>query len=399
MPTWNVSFDLRVDSNSGELQSLLAVTRTQARLVAGIPLPPSARWKIDALHIVRAVRGTTGIEGAAVSEEEVSRIIAALPGETVLPASRHREELEVRNAEAVMRFVASTDEATITEDVIRRIHTLVTQGIPYEHNEPGIYRSHPAQAGDYIPPRTNQDVRDLMAKFVEWMNSPAVLAWDPVVRAVAAHFYLISIHPFGDGNGRTSRALESLIMYRGGINVVGFYSLSNYYYEHRVEYVQMLDHVRFRTEGDMTPFLLFAVKGLNQELEGVMSTVVDALRTVAFRDYGRERLLGPDGPGQKVGMRQFELLSFILDFPEFRPSTSGDIAKGLGKTYRRLTYRTIQRDLAALIDKGLIRLERLDFKPNLNAMDEFTARGLALRSLHGPSSPSPARVPPGRGSG
>ncbi len=388
MPTWNVSFDLRIDLANRELQMLLAQVHAQAQLTAGIPLPPKARRKINALHIMRAVRGTTGIEGAVLSEAEVSQIIQAPKGESVLPSSRSREEQEVRNAEEVMRFVADTDEPVITEDLIRRIHELTTQRIPYEHNEPGKYRTHPAQAGDYVPPREADVINDLMVRFVAWLNSREVLAWDPVVRAVAAHFYLVSIHPFGDGNGRTSRALESLLLYRGGINVTGFYSLSNYYYQHRSEYVEMLDHVRFKSGGELTSIILFAARALTRELAEVTATVIETVKIISFRDYARERLLGPDGPGQKTGMRRFQLLSAILDLPEFRTASARVATEGLRKLYGRLTPRTVQRDAEALLDMALVTVEAGTLKPNLAALDEFTARGLAQRALVG-TSPDP----------
>ena len=76
-----------------------------------------------------------------------------------------------------------------------------------------------------------------MTEFVEWFNSGVAASWDPVVRAVVAHFYLASIHPFGDGNGRTSRAVESFLLYGAGVNARGFFSLANYFYRNRQEYV------------------------------------------------------------------------------------------------------------------------------------------------------------------
>ena len=45
-----------------------------------------------------------------------------------------------------------------------------------------------------------------------WFAEGKPRTWDPAVRAIAAHFYVISIHPFGDGNGRTSRAVESFLL-------------------------------------------------------------------------------------------------------------------------------------------------------------------------------------------
>lgn len=381
MRTWDVRFDLHVELGDLELRDLLARIHAEARLTAGIPLPPAARKRIDALHIVRAIRGTTGIEGAELTEKEVSDILAAPAAKPVLPSNRRREELEVRNAEAVMRHVAESADEPISEDLIRRLHVLVTEGIPYAHNVPGAYRSHSAQAGEYVPPRTSAEIRRLMREFVDRMNSREVQDWDPVIRAIAAHFYLISIHPFGDGNGRTARALESYVLYRGGINVVGFYSLANFYYQNRAKYVEVLDHVRFASGGDLTPFVLFAVEGLRDELKGVTEIVVDTVRNIAFRDYARECLLGADGPGGKVGTRQLILFNIILNTDEFRTSTARSISAELNRAYRGLTARTLQRDIAALLNLHLIAVDGSAVTANLGLMDLFTPKGIQQQSM------------------
>ena len=129
-----------------------------------------------------------------------------------------------------------------------------------------------------------------MAEFAEWVNAPPALNWPAVVRAVAAHFYFVSIHPFGDGNGRTARAIESYLLYQSGVNVLGFYSLANFYYRNRAEYIELLNHCRFNEDRDLTPLIRFAIAGLVEELETVRQEVVDAVTVIAFRDYYRDIL-------------------------------------------------------------------------------------------------------------
>lgn len=77
------------------------------------------------MNIARTVRGTTGIEGARVTEDEVSSILAAKPGVRVLPAARDREETEARNAARVLtevnRLVEEDPQVAVTEPVIRRL--------------------------------------------------------------------------------------------------------------------------------------------------------------------------------------------------------------------------------------------------------------------------------------
>ena len=211
MPRWNVNFKMRLDQDSPELVALIQVIHAIAGLVKALPLPPDVDRRLNALNIARAVAGTTGIEGSTLTVDEVEQILSN-PGREVLSPSRDSEVAEARNAEEVMNYIARTSNNEITEPLICRLHELTTEGIPYEGNLPGRYRSHPAIAGNYLPPATNDEIRRLMGDFVSWINSGPRRNWDSAVRAVVGHFYLVSIHPFGDGNGRTSRALESFVL-------------------------------------------------------------------------------------------------------------------------------------------------------------------------------------------
>ena len=126
-------------------------------------------------------------------------------------------------------------EAPLTEELVRHLHRTITQDIGYPNNIPGKYRTHPVRVGQYIPPGSGERVKALMAEFISRFNSEPMAYWNPVIRAIVPHFYVLAIHPFGDGNGRTARAVESYLLYQAGINVRGYYSLANYYYRNQPE--------------------------------------------------------------------------------------------------------------------------------------------------------------------
>ena len=376
MPKWDIDFNCRLNLQDQEIVSWNAKVEALAEVIRGIPLPPGLQAMIDRLNILRAVRGTTGIEGIELSQSEVQEIMAAGPEEHVLPPSRQRAEQEVKNARNVMLFVAKTlneePNRPVTEDLIRRIHLLTTAGIDYPNNEPGVYRNVAVHAGTYVPPMTGDEVRQLMGQFIEWLNHGCPAGWPPVTRAMAAHFYLVSIHPFGDGNGRTARGLESYLLYQGGINARGFYSLANYYYQNRSEYEEMLDHVRFRTNGDITPFIKFALRGLLAEQEEVHREILGEVTLIAFRDFARETLAKDGKLGTKPGERMFhfllELSGQSVPIKELRrgghPSS---------KRYHGVTAKTLSRDLNYLQKRELIRIEDGEVRPNIEIMTGFMA--------------------------
>ena len=354
----------------------VAQVHALARVIRGIPIPPQVQQRLDRLNIRRAVRGTTGIEGTELSAEEIDLVVDSPPGVAPLGPGREREEQEVRNAEALMhyvgRYIDTNPTAQVTETLIIEFHRILTQGINYPYNEPGRYRNHAVTVGTYRPPPAGEEVRRLMAEFVRWFNTESPIHWDPVLRAITAHFYIVSIHPFGDGNGRTSRAVESFLLYKAGVNARGYYSLSNYYYQNRPEYIDHLNGARQQGIFNLTPFVVFALRGLVQELEAVHAEVLGEVRVLAFRDYARQTLAESGRLGTPAGDRQLRFLTDLASEPvSLRELRSG--GHPLSRLYRRVTARTLSRDINSLKEQELIMVEGDEIRANLELMTRFTA--------------------------
>lgn len=384
MPRWDVHFNMGVKLTDPTIVQRVAEARALASVIRGIPIPPYLQNRLDSLNIIRAVRGTTGIEGAELSEEEVGKVLQAPRGQRVLTPSRAREEQEVRNAEELMVYVAKYvnrwPDAPLTEDLIRRFHKLITRGIDYPRNTPGQYRNFPVRAGGYVPPESGDEVQRLMTEFVNWFNKGTPTNWDPVIRALVAHFYVISIHPFGDGNGRASRAVESYLLYQAGVNARGFYSLANYYYRQRPEYVAHLDYVRFQSDPDLTPFISFALKGLVEELRTVHEEVLAEVQLISFRDFARETLSRAGKLGTPVGERQF---MFLLGLTA-EPVSLKDLRSRrhpLSAIYSDVTTKTFMRDINFLRKEELVVITGDELRANLDIMTRFTAEVPARRRL------------------
>lgn len=381
MPSWDVHFKTRVDTKNQEVVSLVAKAQALASVIRSIPITPGAQERIDALNIMRAVHGTTGIEGTQLTEDEVYEIMKTPPGKEVLPPSRKRDELEARNAAEVMEFVVhhltKQPDAILSEQLISTIHEITTKDIDYPNNVPGKYRNHPVSAGTYLPPRTGDEVARLMEEFIDWFNNGEPKSWDTIIRAIVAHFYILSIHPFGDGNGRTARGVESFLLYKAGVNARGFYSLANFYYKYRPEYVQLLDEVRFKTNGNLTPFVLFSLRGLAGELEEVHNAVIEEVKLISFRDFAREAL--EDKIHTSAGERMFNLLLGLGK----EPVSMKDLRAGkhyLAYLYRKLSSKTLSRDINLLKQRGLIVVEDDKLKANIDVMVKFTPTGYAKRT-------------------
>ncbi len=335
-------------------------------MLDSLPLPLRLRERLNRINIVRAVRGTIGIEGTHLSESETGEIIDS-PGPVLAP-ERAREEREARNAADVMRFIADSLAAdpgqALTEELVRQIHFRATRGIDYAHNTPGRYREHGVAVGTYFAPEA-ADVPRLMDEFVAWLRSGPISAWPAVIRAIAAHFYLVSIHPFGDGNGRTSRAVESFILYQAGINRLGFYSLANFYYRRRPEYIEMLDQTRVVHDGNLTEFSSFALGGLLEELADVQREAIDGLTRIAFRAHAADEMQRSGSLRSATGERR---LNLALEAAE-APIPVSELIEGTHRAarfYRGRSARTLSRDLDYLTAAGLIVREDGVIEANLD---------------------------------
>ena len=370
MPSWSIHFDVTVRTAEPSLIRAVERSRALAETLRGIPVSAGVRERLNALNVARAVYGTTALEGTRISEAEALEVLNAAPDRRVLPPDRARDEREARNAQEALHFVQRTARSDpgrpLDEMLIREIHRLTTDGLAYARNVPGGYRSHAVTVGDYRPPPTGEEVRRHMAEFLRWFNQGEALRWDPIVRAALAHFYVVSIHPFDDGNGRTSRAVESFMLCRAGIHAFGFYSLANFYYQHRGEYIRALSAARFRSDGDLTDFVLFAAQGLASELAAVRDELLAMVRVLAFRDYVRERLEAVPGLGERRRSRMLDVIRRLTE-PSLRGVPEHQLAPDV-----LVAQRTIQRDLRLLLDQRLL-IER-DSRPvaNVELMTEFT---------------------------
>ncbi len=95
---------------------------------------------------------------------------------------------------------------------------------------------------------------------------------DLLVQALAAHFHMASMHPFLDGNGRTARCLEALMLQRAGLRDTCFIAMSNYYYDEKNNYLATLAKTRAENF-DLTSFLIFGLKGIEIQSKRLLSQI------------------------------------------------------------------------------------------------------------------------------
>ena len=190
----------------------------KARLSEMRPLPADALKKIEDALAIEYTYESNRIEGNTLTLQETELVVNE--GVTISGKSM-REHLEaINHAEAIdyiKDFAKSGIE--ISERTIKEIHALVLHGINRENA--GRYRSVPVMISGsrHTPPQPyliGKQMEDFILHFQELEAQKA----HPVLIAAYLHDELVRIHPFIDGNGRTSRLLMNLYLLRNGYTIV-----------------------------------------------------------------------------------------------------------------------------------------------------------------------------------
>ena len=117
----------------------------------------------------------------------------------------------------------------------------------------------------YVPPPADE-VPKLMRNLVQWLNHPHDV--HPVIASAITQFQLVHMHPFLDGNGRTSRLLTMLPLYRAGYDFKRRIAISEYYDRDGAAFSDAIQSVR-RTQMDMTRWIQFFTQVLATQLAEV----------------------------------------------------------------------------------------------------------------------------------
>ncbi len=202
-----------------EISSLLhECDKLKAKLSTLRPLPVDALKKIEEAYNIDYTYESNRIEGNTLTLQETELVVNE--GMTIAGKSM-REHLEaINHAEAVdyiRDFAKSGIE--ISERTIKEIHALVLHGINRENA--GRYRTVPVRisGSTHVPPQPYL-LGKLMEDFILRFSEMEARGEHPVLIAAYLHETLVRIHPFIDGNGRTSRLLMNLYLLRHGYTIV-----------------------------------------------------------------------------------------------------------------------------------------------------------------------------------
>ena len=245
-------------------------------------LLPKQELRLRRQALIRMSHSSTGIEGNMLNLRQVEAIVERRKVDAPI-----RDIYEVENYLKALRYISKfvKEKKEITERTILAIHHLVTdKTLPLEQS--GHYRKKMVYVVRrkigmppevlYVGPDAAQ-VPKLMKDLVAWIRKSEREEIHPIVVAGIAHAEIAAIHPFADGNGRTARALATLILYARGYDFRQLFALEDYYNAERPKYyaaIHLGDNYEERRASDLTRWIEYFMRGFKDEIDDVKTKVI-----------------------------------------------------------------------------------------------------------------------------
>lgn len=224
------------------------------------PLPPALVKNLGEWFKIALTYTSNAIEGNTLTHEETAMVVEkgiAIGGKTVT------EHLEAINHAAAIDFiekVVQKKEILCLDDILS-IHRIILQSI--DPTNAGVFRTVMVRIlGSNTVFPNYLKVPILMTEFMSWLTTTQD---HPVKIAAIAHFKLVSIHPFVDGNGRTARLLMNLLLLQQG------YPLAIIKKEDRKAYIDSLELAS--STNDLTAFNGIIFQAVESSLDSYLEAI------------------------------------------------------------------------------------------------------------------------------
>ena len=175
------------------------------------------------------------------------------------------------------------------------------------------------------------------AAFLQWFN--AAPAGDALIKAGLAHLWLVTLHPFDDGNGRVSRAVGDMALARAEAATDRFYSFSAQIQRERKHYYDQLEATQ-KGQLDVTPWLSWFLGCLLRAMQGADETLAGVLGKAQFWQRWA---------GTPMNQRQTQVLNRVLD------SMEGKLTNAKWAGIGKCSADTALRDINDLLARGVLR--------------------------------------------
>jgi Fic family protein len=327
----------------------IGLVEAAKEVIENAPLIPvyESRFKKDAL--LRTVHHGTHIEGNDLTLSEVRK---AIEGESFV--ARERDIQEVINYRNVLKYIDGLERKLsksprYNQTMVKEINRLaceriITDGRAGRYRQTQVILRNSSTGEITFRPPPAVEVPFLMDDFFNWLNSVEAKKTHPVIRAGIAHYYLVSVHPFIEANGRTARAFAILVLFAEGYDIKKFFSLEDYFDKDALHYYQALMKVdkqhRDLAKRDLTLWLEYFTQAMGVEL----TRIKEKVKRLSV-DIKMKSRMGKQIP---LNERQIKLMEYL----EENGSVTTAEARKIVPNY---SDDTLVRDFNYFVKKGIAR--------------------------------------------
>jgi len=341
---------------------LQALAAAKAAILALTQMPYQRSWadELQQIQLKREVAGTSRIEGAEFTDRELDAALRETPEQL-----ETRSQRQAAAAVATYRWIAGLPaDRPVDDALVREVYRRLVAGCDDDHCPPGELRRSDQNVTFGTPRHRGAEGGDECAEaFRALMDAVRTVfrEHDPLIQALAFHYHLAAMHPFLDGNGRTARALEALMLQRLGLRDSLFIAMSNHYYEEKPAYLQALNDTRTGAH-DLTPFLRFALAGVERQCRRLFVEIRLHIAKALYRNTVADLFGRLKSPRKRVmSARHVQLLNLLLD--------QGELVLGVVRERTVHLYavknpnKALARDLNYLLELQAIRVRELEEPP------------------------------------
>ena len=338
------------------LQGLAAA---KAAILALTQMPYQRSWadELQRIQLKREVAGTSRIEGAEFTDRELDDALRETPAQL-----ETRSQRQAAAAVATYRWIAGLPaDRPVDEGLVREVHRRLVAGCDDDHCPPGELRRSDQNVTFGTPRHRGVEGGDECVEALRALMDAVRTVFrehDPLLQALALHYHLAAMHPFLDGNGRTARALEALLLQRLGLRGSLFIAMSNHYYEEKPAYLQALNDTHAGAH-DLTPFLRFALAGVERQCRRLFVEIRLHIAKALYRNTVADLFGRLKSPRKRVmSARHVQLLNLLLD--------QGELVLGVVRERTIHLYavknpnKALARDLNYLLELQAIGARKLE---------------------------------------
>jgi Fic family protein len=243
------------------LDLLKSILDKKRRLDSYKPIPKGQSANMDVWYKIELTYSSNAIEGNTLTRQETAQVVEK--GITVKGKSitEHLEAINHAEAYEYIRSLNLKSTKDINKRIILDIHSILLKNI--DSINAGIFRNIPVRiAGSTVILPNPIKVPELMDEFISWLNKDK----DNIIQlAVDAHFRLVTIHPFTDGNGRLGRLLMNLVL------MTNNYPPTIIRKEDRKEYIDSIE--KGQLTNDLSDYYSFMFRSVDRSLGLYLKTL------------------------------------------------------------------------------------------------------------------------------